>query len=144
MSEKKQQSAYPLRMPQDLRERLEVSATQGKRSLNAEIIARLEASYDFIPQSRDVSHSTAMAEFDDLDRQRSIVMRLRLGKVHAISALREEAEAADSSETKAALEAAISVAFAELNSLSDQEAEIKQRYKILEAQLQMNARAPKD
>lgn len=36
---------YSLRMPADLREKLEASAKHAKRSLNAEIIARLESSY---------------------------------------------------------------------------------------------------
>lgn len=43
MSEKKQQTAYPLRMPPPLREQLEAMAARTKRSLNAEILARLEA-----------------------------------------------------------------------------------------------------
>lgn len=46
MSEKKQQPAYPLRMPAELRERLEEIAGTNKRSLNAEIIARLEQSLE--------------------------------------------------------------------------------------------------
>lgn len=44
MSEKQQQASYPLRMPSELREQLELLAAQSKRSLNAEIIARLEES----------------------------------------------------------------------------------------------------
>ncbi|WP_397448122.1 Arc family DNA-binding protein [Pseudomonas sp. NA-150] len=45
MSEKTQPTAYPLRMPPSLREMLESSSKHAKRSLNAEIIARLEESY---------------------------------------------------------------------------------------------------
>lgn len=45
MTEKKQQTAYPLRMPTELREHLTESARDNNRSLNAEIIARLEESY---------------------------------------------------------------------------------------------------
>lgn len=45
MSEKKQQTAYPLRMPDDLRDHLEAAAAENKRSLNAEISARLEESF---------------------------------------------------------------------------------------------------
>lgn len=45
MSEPKQQAAYPLRIPQALREQLEVAANENKRSLNAEISARLEESF---------------------------------------------------------------------------------------------------
>jgi len=46
MSEKKQQSAYPLRLPPALRDRLEGAAKTSLRSLNAEIIARLEATLE--------------------------------------------------------------------------------------------------
>lgn len=44
MSEPRRQPAYPLRMPQELRKQLEDSANENKRSLNAELIARLEES----------------------------------------------------------------------------------------------------
>ena len=44
MSEKPQPPSYPLRMPVDLREQVEKAAELNKRSLNAEILARLEES----------------------------------------------------------------------------------------------------
>ncbi|NWC48727.1 Arc family DNA-binding protein [Pseudomonas edaphica] len=44
MSDKKQQAAYPLRMPPSLREAVEQAAHESKRSVNAEIISRLELS----------------------------------------------------------------------------------------------------
>lgn len=44
MTTSKQQAAYPLRFPADLREQLEERARDNKRSLNAELLARLEAS----------------------------------------------------------------------------------------------------
>ena len=40
--EPKQLPPYPLRMPQELREELEREAEAGKRSLNAEVVMRLE------------------------------------------------------------------------------------------------------
>lgn len=43
---KEQLPSYPLRMPLDLRQKLETSALAGGRSLNAEIIARLQASFE--------------------------------------------------------------------------------------------------
>lgn len=46
MSDKKQQPAYPLRMPSELRADLEALAQHNKRSLNAEIVARLERSVE--------------------------------------------------------------------------------------------------
>lgn len=38
-------SPYPIRMPSELRQRLDESARQGSRSLHAEIISRLEESF---------------------------------------------------------------------------------------------------
>lgn len=45
MSDRHVLPPYSLRMPADLREKLEESAIQGRRSLNAEIVARLEQSF---------------------------------------------------------------------------------------------------
>lgn len=44
MSEKKQTQAYPLRMSSALREAVELAAHESKRSVNAEIVSRLEMS----------------------------------------------------------------------------------------------------
>lgn len=44
MSDKKQQTAYPLRMTPSLREAVERAAYESKRSVNAEIVSRLELS----------------------------------------------------------------------------------------------------
>lgn len=55
MTEKKQQTAYPLRMPTELRGQLTEAAKTNNRSLNAEIIARLE----FVDElSREISVRT--------------------------------------------------------------------------------------
>jgi len=45
MSDRHQIQPYPIRMPPELRERLENSAKSGNRSLHAEIVARLQASF---------------------------------------------------------------------------------------------------
>lgn len=45
MDEKPRTTPYPLRMHDDLRTKLEESAKAGSRSLHAEIVARLEASF---------------------------------------------------------------------------------------------------
>lgn len=42
----KQPPSYPLRMPQELRERLTEAAKANNRSMNAEIVARLESSFN--------------------------------------------------------------------------------------------------
>lgn len=45
MSDRHQAQAYPLRMPDDLKARVAESAKANGRSMNAEIIARLDASF---------------------------------------------------------------------------------------------------
>ncbi|MFP5422649.1 MAG: Arc family DNA-binding protein [Gammaproteobacteria bacterium] len=50
MSDRHVLPPYSLRMPDDLRKQLEVASKQTKRSLNAEIVARLEASFEPHPQ----------------------------------------------------------------------------------------------
>lgn len=44
MSDRHQQKPYPLRMPDDLRYKLEIAAQDGNRSLHSEIVSRLEGS----------------------------------------------------------------------------------------------------
>lgn len=44
MSDRHQTKPYPLRMPEELREALQAKAAESRRSLNAEIVARLESS----------------------------------------------------------------------------------------------------
>lgn len=48
----KQPPSYPLRMPQELRERLAEVAKANGRSMNAEILARLQSSFDLAPPDR--------------------------------------------------------------------------------------------
>jgi len=54
-------SPYPVRMPSELRKRLDESAREGSRSLHAEIISRLEESF----ASRDTKQ-LGMGELADL------------------------------------------------------------------------------
>jgi predicted transcriptional regulator len=49
MTDRHQAPSYPLRMPDELRERLQEAAEESGRSMNAEIVTRLEAS--FVPRS---------------------------------------------------------------------------------------------
>lgn len=46
MSDKPQKAPYPLRMPDGMREKLKDAAHKNQRSLNAEIVARLQESLD--------------------------------------------------------------------------------------------------
>lgn len=54
---------YSLRMPADLREGLELAAKQSKRSLNAEIIARLEST--FAPVESAVERAARLDQIRD-------------------------------------------------------------------------------
>ena len=49
MEQSKQQNSYPLRMPSELRQRLEARAKASGRSMNAEIIDMLSATLDGRP-----------------------------------------------------------------------------------------------
>lgn len=48
-TDRHQKKPYPLRMPDKLREDLELSASAGNRSLHAEIVARLQQSFNLEP-----------------------------------------------------------------------------------------------
>jgi hypothetical protein len=60
--EPKQQVPYPLRMPAELRERLEKAAKKSDRSMNSEVVARLQLTFDPSAQAdneallRKISH----------------------------------------------------------------------------------------
>lgn len=45
---------YPLRLPDSIRDRLKIEADANRRSLNAEIVARLEASFNSSSLPSDV------------------------------------------------------------------------------------------
>lgn len=95
MSEKIQPTAYPLRMPLPLREKLEESARKTKRSLNAEITARLEES--FSPRTLDEVEIAKAAELDrEIARlsmesaKYSRAMDALIGKARAATSTAEE------------------------------------------------------
>lgn len=89
MSEKIQPTAYPLRMPLPLREKLEESARKTKRSLNAEITARLEES--FSPRTLD---EVEVAKAAELDREIARLSMEGAKYSRAMNALMEKARAA--------------------------------------------------
>ncbi|AQW68388.1 hypothetical protein B2J77_09255 [Pseudomonas parafulva] len=131
-------------MPADLREKLEASSQQAKRSLNAEIVARLEASYEYVPHSRAISLEDGVAELQDLSNQRMIVGQMKMAKFQARSALQDELDNAQSLGQKAALQAALTATKAELDGLWEQERKLSEKYYELRAQLTLNSKAPKD
>ena len=143
MSEKKQQTAYPLRMPTGLREKLEESAAKAKRSLNAEIVARLDASYDYIPESRAISAEEGVTELNELYTQQATLLHLQMAKIRALVDLKAELNDLPSTEEKGALLAAASVAQSEIDSLSLQRHETMKKYEALQAQIKLNAKTPR-
>jgi hypothetical protein len=72
-------SPYPIRMPSELRQRLEESAKQGARSLHAEIISRLEASYD--PEAF-IDLTAGVASDPELSRDKMILSEVKEIKEH--------------------------------------------------------------
>jgi len=56
----KQVPSYPLRMPVELREKLTLVAKNNNRSVNAEIIARLESSLDATGAKADFGQNVAV------------------------------------------------------------------------------------
>lgn len=68
MEEKPRTTPYPLRMSESLRGRLEDSAKAGSRSLHAEIVARLEASYQ-LEDAEAPPYSVPPGVNPELDRQ---------------------------------------------------------------------------
>ena len=75
-------SPYPIRMPPDLRQKLETEAETGNRSLHAEIVARLQASFggknlamlgiprDFTNEANTAGYIASDAYKTELARQR--------------------------------------------------------------------------
>lgn len=91
MSEKKQQPAYPLRMPVELRSVLESVAADKRRSLNAEIVARLEESFrggQFATWAgnqiaeRRISRDMTFADCFDWRKESNVIRLRHMGSTH--------------------------------------------------------------
>jgi signal transduction histidine kinase len=72
MEEKPRMTPYPLRMPDELRESLEAASASGNRSLHAEIISRLQASFEPANQSGEIEAIAA-----ERDQQRALAEQFR-------------------------------------------------------------------
>ncbi|MNJ57091.1 Arc-like DNA binding domain protein [compost metagenome] len=90
---------YSLRMTAELREKLEASAGQAKRSLNAEIIARLEESFEREPAAQPLTeHEAAMQVLakmyqETLDKIYELKSMSSLSPMEQVELLHEEATA---------------------------------------------------
>lgn len=75
MSDKQQKAPYPLRMPDEMREQLKECAHNNRRSLNAEIVARLEKSIDEeVLFSAEGGGESGEISAEELRRVREIMM----------------------------------------------------------------------
>jgi len=62
------QDQYMVRFPDGMRDRLKAAAAQNKRSMNAEIVARLEASFDLDPgESPDEVRARVFSSQEEID-----------------------------------------------------------------------------
>lgn len=91
MSDRHVLPPYSLRMPEELRGLLEVAAKQSKRSLNAEIIARLEESFSggAYPTwagnqiaERRISRDMTIADCFNWGRSSNVIRLRRVGSTH--------------------------------------------------------------
>lgn len=88
MSDRHLISPYPVRMPLELRQKLEEAAKDGSRSLHAEIIARLEKSFGRAPGSEASSWAAEEISKRVSDRNLLFIDTLELGKIGNVVRLR--------------------------------------------------------
>lgn len=72
-------SPFGVRMPTDLKERLEAAATKSMRSVNAEIVSRLSASFEK-PQGQLSNYSDGDLIKELMDRYERGAVYIRVGK----------------------------------------------------------------
>lgn len=75
MEDRHQKAPYPLRISNELRKRLEESAKDGARSLNAEITARLEKSFDQEKLITIQKFTLTQADTEELARRLSDLLK---------------------------------------------------------------------
>jgi hypothetical protein len=78
MATPKQQNSYPLRMPDELRARLEAVAKAEGRSVNALIVNMLQDALDYPPGNISAYSSGALLE--EVVKRYGHVMRIEIGK----------------------------------------------------------------
>jgi len=79
---------YSLRMPEHLRDMLEEAAKTTKRSLNAEIVARLEASFALSIPAPDSSFEDLKRQYLDAGSQISNLRRVMRGREAGLEQLK--------------------------------------------------------
>lgn len=103
MSETKQRTPYPLRMPDEMRDTLKNAAKENDRSLNAEIVARLEISIRGAEAMDKYEHATETAKrlldethaaIEESKRVRNETEKYAIEAAELVRQIREERAAA--------------------------------------------------
>lgn len=66
---------FMLRMPEGMRERIADAAKDNKRSMNAEIISRLEDSFDYLPRSPSILNPEGLEAMRSYAEQTTRMLR---------------------------------------------------------------------
>lgn len=77
MSDQHTTVQYQLRLPQELRDKIKESASTHNRSMNADIVARLEGSFDTKPEL--VLASSYQALYDEYKINQDLLREISLG-----------------------------------------------------------------
>ena len=135
MSDRHAISPYPIRMPNELRQRLDDSARQGSRSLHAEIISRLEESFESphlkqmglgeladvlieMGQEKGLSVEVTFSQSDEGNEasdSESMPMTTRVSKEKLLTSLEQDRPATKKDLNEAVMEAMLTV----MNALKD-------------------------
>ena len=78
MATPKQQNSFPLRMPDELRARLEIAAKAEGKSVNALIVSMLQDALDYPPG--DIAAYSSGALLEEVVKRYGDVMHIEIGK----------------------------------------------------------------
>lgn len=81
MSKENRPSSYPLRLPEDLREKLEQSAKENGRPLSSEILMRLEFTFDSDAQKKREKELLDVQELTNKNAQRIAELESMLAEI---------------------------------------------------------------
>ena len=69
-------SQIKLRLPTELKQKIEAEAQDSKRSMNAEVVARLENSFNFKKLEIEGNEQTILGPYQLMDRKKELSDRL--------------------------------------------------------------------
>ena len=69
-------SQIKLRLPTELKQKIEAEAQDAKRSMNAEVVARLENSFNFKKLEIEGNEQTILGPYQLMDRKKELSDRL--------------------------------------------------------------------